>query len=49
MRTGGELNRSLDNILVPAGASFILGDTNTFDLALDKAAGAALGKPQIRR
>ena len=31
MRTGGELNRSLDNVLVPAGASFIPGDTNTFD------------------
>ncbi|HXC96099.1 MAG TPA: hypothetical protein VNU92_10375 [Edaphobacter sp.] len=31
MRTGGELNRSLDDVLVPAGASFIPGDTNTFD------------------
>jgi hypothetical protein len=31
LRTGGDLSRSLDNILVPAGATFIPGDTNTFD------------------
>jgi hypothetical protein len=31
LRTGGEPGRSLDSILIPAGASFTPGDTNTFD------------------
>jgi hypothetical protein len=31
LRTSGDPGRSLDNILVPAGATFAPGDTNTFD------------------
>jgi hypothetical protein len=48
MRTGGELNRSLDNILVPAGASFTPGDTNTFDSNSVKRQGQPYAKPPIR-
>jgi len=46
MRTGGELNRSLDNILVPAGAAFTPGDTNTFDSNSVKRRGQPYGKPK---
>jgi hypothetical protein len=46
MRTGGELNRSLDNILVPAGATFTPGDTNTFDSNSVKRRGQPYGKPK---
>jgi hypothetical protein len=46
MRTGGDLNRSLDNILVPAGASFTPGDTNTFDSNSVKRQGQPYGKPK---
>ena len=49
MRTGGELNRSLDNIMVPAGANFIPGDTNTFDSNSIKRQGQPYAPPQIRR
>jgi outer membrane protein OmpA-like peptidoglycan-associated protein len=46
MRTGGELNRSLDNVLVPAGATFIPGDTNTFDTNSVKRRGQPYGTPK---
>ena len=46
MRTGGELNRSLDNVLVPAGATFIPGDTNTFDSNSVKRRGQPYGVPK---
>ncbi len=46
MRTGGELTRSLDNILVPAGASFTPGETNTFDSNSVKRQGQPYGKPK---
>jgi hypothetical protein len=46
MRTGGDLNRSLDNILVPAGATFTPGDTNTFDSNSVKRQGQPYGKPK---
>jgi hypothetical protein len=46
MRTGGELNRSLDNILVPAGATFTPGDTNTFDSNSVKRQGQPYGMPK---
>ncbi len=46
LRTGGELNRSLDNILLPAGASFTPGDTNTFDSNSVKRQGQPYGTPK---
>jgi hypothetical protein len=46
MRTGGELNRSLDNILVPAGATFTPGDTSTFDSNSVKRQGQPYGTPK---
>ncbi len=46
MRTGGDLTRSLDNILVPAGATFTPGDTNTFDTNSVKRQGQPYGKPK---
>lgn len=46
MRTGGDLNRSLDNILVPAGATFTPGDTNTFDSNSVKRQGQPYGVPR---
>jgi hypothetical protein len=46
MRTGGELNRSVDNILVPAGATFTPGDTNTFDSNSVKRQGQPYGTPK---
>jgi hypothetical protein len=46
MRTGGDLNRSLDNILVPAGATFTPGDTNTFDSNSVKRQGQPYGMPK---
>jgi hypothetical protein len=46
MRTGGELNRSLDNILVPAGATFTPGDTTTFDSNSVKRQGQPYGTPK---
>lgn len=46
LRTGGDLNRSLDNVLVPAGASFIPGDTNTFDSNSVKRQGQPYAKPR---
>jgi hypothetical protein len=48
MRKGGELNRGLDNILVPAGASFVPGDTNTFDSNSVKRQRQPYAKPPIR-
>ena len=47
MRTGGELNRSLDNIMVPAGANFIPGDTNTFDSNSIKRQGQPYAPPKF--
>ena len=49
MRTGGELNRSLDNILVPAGATFIPGETNTFDSNSIKRRGQPYGGSPLPR
>ena len=46
MRTGGELNRSVDNILVPAGATFTPGDTSTFDSNSVKRQGQPYGIPK---
>jgi hypothetical protein len=46
MRTGGELNRSVDNILVPAGATFTPGDTSTFDSNSVKRQGQPYGTPK---
>jgi hypothetical protein len=46
MRTGGELNRSVDNILVPAGATFTPGDTSTFDSSSVKRQGQPYGMPK---
>ena len=46
MRTGGELNRSLDNILVPVGATFTPGDTTTFDSNSVKRQGQPYGTPK---
>jgi hypothetical protein len=46
MRTGGEFNRSVDNILVPAGATFTPGDTTTFDSNSVKRQGQPYGTPK---
>ena len=48
MRTGGKLTRSLDNILVPAGATFTPGDTNTFDSNSVKRQGQPYANPRNR-
>jgi hypothetical protein len=48
MRTGGELSRSLDSILVPAGAAFTPGDTNTFDTNSVKRQGQPYAKPRVQ-
>jgi hypothetical protein len=46
LRTGGEPGRAVDDILVPAGATFIPGDTNTFDSNSVKRQGQPYGKPK---
>jgi hypothetical protein len=46
LRTGGEPGRDLDNILVPAGASFVPGDTSTFDTNSVKRQGQPYGMPR---
>lgn len=46
LRTGGDLSRSLDNILVPPGATFTPGDTNTFDTNSVKRQGQPYGMPK---
>jgi hypothetical protein len=46
LRTSGEPGRSLDSILVPAGASFIPGDTNTFDTNSVKRQGEPYAMPK---
>jgi hypothetical protein len=46
LRTGGEKDRSLDNILVPPGASFAPGDTTTFDSSSVKRQGQPYGSPR---
>ena len=46
MRTSGEPGRSLDSILVPAGASFTPGDTNTFDTNSVKRQGEPYAMPK---
>ncbi|MGD0443395.1 MAG: hypothetical protein ABSA39_05610 [Edaphobacter sp.] len=46
MRTGGELSRSLDSVLLPAGATFTPGDTNTFDSNSVKRHGQPYGAPK---
>jgi hypothetical protein len=48
MRTGGDLTRTLDNILVPAGATFTPGDTNTFDSNSVKRQGQPYANPKNR-
>ena len=46
LRTGGDLNRSLDGILVPPGAIFTPGDTNTFDTNSVKRQGQPYAMPK---
>jgi hypothetical protein len=46
LRTGGEPGRNLDNILVPPGATFTPGDTNTFDTNSVKRQGQPYGMPK---
>jgi hypothetical protein len=46
MRTGGEPGRAVDDILVPAGATFAPGDTNTFDSNSVKRQGQPYGMPK---
>jgi len=46
LRTGGDLTRSLDNILVPPGATFTPGDTNTFDTNSVKRQGQPYAMPK---
>jgi hypothetical protein len=46
LRTGGEPGRAVDDILVPPGATFIPGDTNTFDSNSVKRQGQPYGKPK---
>ncbi len=46
LRTSGEPGRTVDNILVPAGATFTPGDTNTFDSNSVKRQGQPYGKPK---
>jgi hypothetical protein len=49
LRTGGEPGRSLDNILVPPGATFTPGDTNTFDTNSVKRQGQPYGMPKATK
>jgi hypothetical protein len=49
LRTGGEPGRSLDNILVPPGAIFTPGDTNTFDRNSIKRQGQPYGMPKASK
>jgi hypothetical protein len=46
LRTGGDLTRSLDSILIPPGATFTPGDTNTFDTNSVKRQGQPYAKPK---
>jgi len=46
LRTGGEPSRAVDDILVPAGATFNPGDTSTFDSNSVKRQGQPYGKPK---
>ena len=46
VRTGTEPNRSVDNVLVPPGATFAPGDTSTFDPGSVKRQGQPYGKPK---
>jgi hypothetical protein len=46
LRTGGEPGRSLDSILVPPGAVFTPGDTNTFDRNSVKRQGQPYAMPK---
>ena len=46
LRTGGDLTRSLDSILVPPGAIFTPGDTNTFDTNSVKRQGQPYAMPK---
>jgi hypothetical protein len=46
LRTSGEPGRTVDNILVPAGATFTPGDTNTFDSNSVKRQGQPYGVPK---
>ncbi len=48
LRTGGEPGRSLDSILIPAGASFVPGDTSTFDSNSVKRQGQPYAMPKTR-
>jgi hypothetical protein len=49
LRTGGDLSRSLDNILVPPGATFTPGDTNTFDTNSIKRQGQPYAMPKTTK
>jgi hypothetical protein len=46
LRTGGDPSRSVENTLVPAGATFNAGDTTTFDPHSVQRHGQAYGKPR---
>jgi hypothetical protein len=46
VRTGTEPNRSVDNVLVPPGATFAPADTSTFDPGSVKRQGQPYGKPK---
>jgi hypothetical protein len=49
LRTGGDLTRSLDSILVPPGAIFTPGDTNTFDTNSVKRQGQPYAMPKTTK
>jgi hypothetical protein len=49
LRTGGDLTRSLDSILVPPGATFTPGDTNTFDTNSVKRQGQPYAMPKTTK
>ena len=49
LRTGGDLTRSVDNILVPPGAIFTPGDTNTFDTNSIKRQGQPYAMPRTTK
>jgi hypothetical protein len=49
LRTGGEPGRSLDSVLVPPGATFTPGDTNTFDRNSIKRQGQPYSTTKPRR
>ena len=46
LRTGSEPGRTVDNVLVPSGATFAPGDTTTFDPGSVKRQGQPYGKPK---